>query len=226
MCDVCLAAKHKQTFIRTKVKQTTRPFKLRNSDTCGPFTVHTKGGYLHYILFVDDYIRCTTVYIIPCKKQVTCITAYQHYLGKVDARGYIIKCVRCDNGGQLVDNRLFTQRLATRGTVLEFCPLYAHDNNGVAERMIRTITEKARPMIVDSQAPLDFRGESNNTAVYLHQPLRNEGLTNRDNSDVYIAPYKTPYERLHSSGRLEYDKPPDKPTRMTISYNPRLYYLH
>jgi hypothetical protein len=33
--------------------------------------------------------------------------------------------------------------------------------------MIRTITEKARGMIVDSQAPLEFWGEAVNPAVYL-----------------------------------------------------------
>jgi hypothetical protein len=33
--------------------------------------------------------------------------------------------------------------------------------------MIRTLTEKARAMILDSQAPLEFWGEAVNPAVYL-----------------------------------------------------------
>jgi len=43
--------------------------------------------------------------------------------------------------------------------------------------MIQTITEKARSMMIDSQAPLVFWGEAVNTAVYLHQRTPNEGLT-------------------------------------------------
>jgi len=226
MCDVCLQAKHKRKFIQTKVKRTTRPFELIHSDTCGPFSIPTKGGHLHYILFVDDYTRWTTVYLLPDNKQEPCIAAYQHSQAKVDARGYNIKRFRCDNGRGEFDNRLFRQLLATRGTALEFCPPYAHHKNGVAERMIRTITEKARAMILDSQGPLEFWGEAINTAVYLHQRLPNEGLTKRDDCDGYKAPYETPYEMLHSYGKPEYDKPlPDDPTRMKISYRAPLHHL-
>jgi len=225
LCDVCLQAKHKQKFIRTKVKRTTQPFELVHSDTCGPFSIPTKGGHLHYILFVDDYTRWTTVYLLPDKKHETCIAAYQHYQAKVDARGYNIKRFRCDNGRGEYDNRLFRMLLATRGTALEFCPPYAHHKNGVAERMIHTITEKARAMILDSQAPLEFWGEAINTAVYLHQCLPNEGLTKRDDRDGYKALYETPYEMLHSYGKPEYDKPPDDSTRIKISYKAPLHHL-
>jgi hypothetical protein len=52
----------------------------------------------------------------------------------------------------------------------------AHHNNGVAERMIRTITEMAKAMILDSQVPLEFWGDAVNMAAYLHQRMPNEGL--------------------------------------------------
>jgi hypothetical protein len=62
--------------------------------------------------------------------------------------------------------------------------------------MIQTITEKARSMMIDSQAPLVFWREAVNTAVDLHQPTRNEGLTKSDDRDGYQALYPTPYEVL------------------------------
>ena len=71
----------------------------------------------------------------------------------------------------------------SHGTTLELCPPYADHKNRVAERMVRTITEKARAMILDSQVPLKFWGEAVNTAVYLHQRMPNEGLTDRNNRD-------------------------------------------
>jgi len=55
MHNVCLQVKYKEKFIRTKIKRAVAPFKLVHSDTCGPFSVPTKGGHLHYIIFVDDY---------------------------------------------------------------------------------------------------------------------------------------------------------------------------
>jgi hypothetical protein len=225
ICDVCLQAKHKQKFIRPKVKRATKPFELVHSDTCGPFSVLTKGGHLHYIIFVDDYTRWTTVYLLPDKKKETCIAAYQHYQAKVDARGYNIQRFRCDNGRGEYDNKLFRGLLATRGTALEFCPPESHHKNGVAERMIRTITERARAMILDSQAPLEFWGEAVNTAVYLHQRMPNEGLTRRDDRDGFKAPYDTPYEMQHSYGRPEFEKPLDDPTRKRINYKAPLHHL-
>jgi hypothetical protein len=91
--------------------------------------------------------------------------------------------------------------------------------------MIHTITDKARAMILDSQAPLVFWGEAINTAVYFHQRLPNEGLTRRDDCDGYKAPSKTPYEMLHSYGKPEYDKPPDDPTQIKNSYKAQLHHL-
>jgi hypothetical protein len=71
--------------------------------------------------------------------------------------------------------------------------------------MIRTITETARAMIIDSQAPVQFRGEAVNTAVYLHQRSPNEGLKSKYDHDGYQAPYETPYEMLHGFGKPTHD---------------------
>jgi hypothetical protein len=73
--------------------------------------------------------------------------------------------------------------------------------------MIHTITEKARAMRLDSQAPLEFCREAINPAVYLHQRQPNEELTKRDDRDGYNSLYETPHEMLHSYGKPEFDKP-------------------
>ena len=62
--------------------------------------------------------------------------------------------------------------------------------------MIATITEKARAMLIDSQAPVHFWGEAVFTAVYLHRCSSNNGLTKRDDWNGHKAPYETPYEML------------------------------
>ena len=55
-CDVCIKAKHKQKFIRTKVKRATTPFELVHSDVCGPFATPTGGSCRnhYFFLFNDD----------------------------------------------------------------------------------------------------------------------------------------------------------------------------
>ena len=54
----------------------------------------------------------------------------------------------------------FKMLLARSGTSFEPCPPYAHHKNDVAECMIATVTEKARDMPIDSQAPVHFWGEA------------------------------------------------------------------
>jgi len=159
MCTVCIQAKHKQRFIKVPVKRTTKPFELVHSDVCGPFSTPTFRDNRYYILFIDDYMRYTSVWLLPNKKAETCTSAYQSFQARVDSMGYEIKRFRCDNGRGEYDNKTFRYVLAARGTTYEPCPPYAHHKNGVAECMIHTITEKARAMMIDSQAPVQFWGE-------------------------------------------------------------------
>jgi len=205
MCTVCIQAKHKQKFIKVPVKRTTKPFELVHSDVCSPFSTPTLGDNRYYILFIDDYTRYTSVWLLPNNKAKTCTSAYQSFQARVDSMGYKIKGFKCDNGRGEYDNKTFRYVLAARGTTYEPCPPYAHHKNGVAERMIRTITEKARSMIIDSQAPVQFWGEAVNTAVYLHQRSPIEGLKRKNDRDGYQAPYETPYEMLHGFRKSTHD---------------------
>jgi hypothetical protein len=145
--------------------------------------------------------------MLPDQMSETCTTTYKAFQARVAGmgQGYQIKQFRCDNGRGEYDNKTFRSVLTTSGTTYEPCPPYYHLKNGVAERMIRTITEKARAMMIDSQAPVQFWGEAVNTAVYLHQRSPNEGSTKQDNRNGFKAPYETPYEMLHAFGKPAHD---------------------
>ena len=185
MCTVCIQAKYEQKCFWVKVKHTSKPFGLVDSDVCGPFSTHTVGGNKHFISFVDDYTRFPFVWMLPDKKSETCTTAYKAFHARVTTLGYQIRRFRCDNGRGEYDNETFRSVLTTSGTTYEPCPPYSHHKDGVTERMIRTITDKARAMMIDSQAPVQLWGEAVNTAVYLPQQSLNEGLTKRDDQDGY-----------------------------------------
>jgi hypothetical protein len=133
---------------------------------------------------------------------------------------YEIKRFQCDNGRGEYDNKPWRFVLAACGTTYETCPPYAHHKNGIAERMIRTITEKSRAMMIDSQASIQLWGEAVNTAVYLHQRSPNEGLKRKNDRDGYQAPYETPYEMLHGFVKHTHDANGNK-----ISYQAHLHNL-
>jgi len=99
------------------------------------------------------------------------------------------------------DIKTFPLVITDRGTSYRTSPLHAYHLNWVAKRIIQTITEKARSMMIDCQVPLFFLGEVVNTAGYFHQRTTKEGLTNRDDCDGYQAEYPTPYEMLQAFGK-------------------------
>ena len=213
-CTVCIQAKHKDRPIRIPVERVTKPFELIHSDVCGPFKHPTVGGHRHYIIYTDDYTRWTDVFTLPNTKKETCTAAFQIYQKRIEIQGFNIKRFRCDNGRGEYDNNLFRSILVASGVTFEPCPPYAHHKNGLAERMIQTITEKARAMMLDSQAPIGFWGEAVNTAVYLHQRTPNEGLRREKRQ------YLTPYEMLHAHG-----KPISDSDGNEISYKAPLHHL-
>jgi len=201
MCTACIHAKHKQKIIKVKTKRSTKPFELIHWDVCGPFWMPTSTGHRYYIQFIDDYTQYTSVWVLPDKQWKTGISVYQSFQARVDSIGYEGKQFRRNTSHREYDNKAFPLVLAASCTTYKPCPPYAHHKIAVAKRMIQTITEKARFMMTDSQAPLVFWGEAVNTTVYLHQQTPNEGQTKRDDRDGYIAPYPTPYEMLHAIGK-------------------------
>ena len=134
----------------------------------------------------------------------TYMAAYNSYQVRAEAHGYSIRRFRCDHYRGEYDIKNFRTILAGARTY-EPCPPYAHHKNGVAERIIGVITEKARAMMTDAQAPIEFWGEAVKTANYLHRLTPTNGLIKRDDRDGYKAPYNTPYEMLHAYGKPKHD---------------------
>jgi len=181
--------------IRIPVKKTSKPFELVHSDLCGPFKHPMKGGARYNMIFIDDYSRSTTVYFLPNKQTETCTAVFQAFDARMKALRYKLRRFRCDNGrGQYVNN-LFRAILQTEGISFEPLPPYTQHKNGVSERMIETITEKARALMIESQAPIQFWGKAVNTASYLRQRTPSAALNG-----------KTPYEVRNRYGKPEKDE--------------------
>jgi len=98
MCTACIQAKHKDNIIKVKTKRTTKPFELVHSDECGPFPMLSSAGHRNYILFIHDYTRYTSVWVLPDKKSKTFTSAYQSFRARVDSMGYEVNQFWCDDG--------------------------------------------------------------------------------------------------------------------------------
>jgi hypothetical protein len=165
-------------------------------------------------------MRYTSVWLLPNKNAKTCTSSHQSFQAPVDSMGYEINRFQWDNGKGEYQNKTFQYILAARGTTYEPCPPYAHHWNGVEQTTTGIVTEKARAMMIDSQAPVLFWGEAVKSAIDLHQRSPNERLKRKNDCDGNQAPYEMPYEMLHGFG-----KPKHNANSNTISYQATIHNL-
>ncbi|QRW09874.1 Retrovirus-related Pol polyprotein from transposon TNT 1-94 [Ceratobasidium sp. AG-Ba] len=94
--------------------------------------------------------------------------------------------VRFDNGGEFV-NQNWKAHTTKAGTVLETTAPYSSQQNGIAERLNRTLLEHARAMMLESDAPKFLWSEAVAYACY---------LKNRVPTQVHGVFQSTPYEQF------------------------------
>lgn len=95
---------------------------------------------------------------------------------------------RSDNGGEYMSSR-FDKYLADRGITHQTTVPYNSHQNGVSERAIRTLTEKARVMMFAANAPLCLWAEAISCAAFLINRLPSRSINNS-------IPYKRWHKRL------------------------------
>ena len=96
--------------------------------------------------------------------------------------GFKIGRLRTDNGGEYISSE-FEEYLKFKGICHEVTVPYTPEQNGVAERLNRTLMEAARSMISHAKLNSSYWGEAVATAAYVK------------NCTVTTATGTTPYER-------------------------------
>ncbi len=185
-CEGCTLGKmSRNPFPKKSQGRATKPYEVIHSDVCGPMQVDSKGGSKYMVTFIDNYSRYATAYFIKNKSEV--LTKFKEYVTYVEKQGgdhTNVKLLRTDNGGEYTSND-FVKYCTEKGISHQFTNPYCPEQNGVAERLNRTIIEATRSMIYQAGLPLNFWAEACNTAIYLHNRSPTTALRN-----------KTPYECL------------------------------
>nr|CCA24692.1 putative polyprotein [Albugo laibachii Nc14] len=118
-----------------------RILELVHSDIMGPMKTVSQGNSKYVATFIDDFSRFVKVYFLKSKAEV--VDAFMEYKSlmenQCDSR---IKCIRSDNGTEYV-NRRFGNICRKSGIRHQTTVPYSPQQNGIAERMNRTITERA-----------------------------------------------------------------------------------
>ena len=147
------------------------PLELVHSDVCGKMNSPSLGGGEYFLTFIDDCTHYTWVYVLKHKSEV--FKWFQKWKALVEnISGRKLKALRTDRGGEYTSTE-FEEFLQSAGVRHEMTVPKTPEQNGVAERMNRTLVESVRSMLADAKLPHPFWAEALSTAVY----LRNRGPT-------------------------------------------------
>ena len=81
-------------------------FDLVHCDLWGPFSVPTIEGYKYFLTIVDDYFRCTWVYLLKSKSETQ--APIQQFSIMVESQfDAKLKCLRSDNGAKFITKDFF-----------------------------------------------------------------------------------------------------------------------
>ena len=183
-CDSCTTGKiHKTPFPIKKEKSSSEILELVHSDVCGKLNSKSISGAEYFLTFIDDFTRYTWCYVIKKKDEV--FEKFKHWKAEVEnSTGFKLKILRSDNGGEY-SSTVFKNFLKDEGVVHQKTIPKTPEQNGVSERMNRTLMESVRSMLHDAKLPHYFWAETLMTAVYLRNRSPTKALQNM-----------TPYEKL------------------------------
>ncbi|KAE8692624.1 Retrovirus-related Pol polyprotein from transposon TNT 1-94 [Hibiscus syriacus] len=166
LCEDCIFGKQKKVSF-AKIGKTPKAEKLElvHTDVWGPSPVPSLAGSLYYVTFIDDSTRKVWVYFLKKKSEV--FDTFRKWKAMVEnENGMKVKRLRSDNGGEY-RNRRFREFCANNGIKMETTVPMTPQQNGVAERMNKTLNERARSMRIHAGLPKFLWAEAINTAAYL-----------------------------------------------------------
>lgn len=176
LCEVCIMAKQTRKPFNTERTRATSPLEIIHTDVC--YVEQTTWDGMRYIVTVlDDYTHFTKVYLMKNKFEVPEII--KQYINEAERELDLkVKKVRCDNGGEYTEKefKIWCQR---RGIKLDYTIPHSPQLNGKAERLNRSLIEKARALLFQSGLDKEMWGEAVLTATYLMNrlPSKTTGTT-------------------------------------------------
>ncbi|GKB41389.1 putative ribonuclease H-like domain-containing protein [Tanacetum coccineum] len=143
----------------------TEPLHTLHMDLFGPTSVKSINHASYCLVITDDYTRISWVFFFASKDETSGIL--QNFIRQIENQlSHRVKIIRSDNGIEF-KNRDMLEFCGNKGIKQEYSNAITPQQNGVAERMNRTLIEAARTMLADSLLPTTFWAEAVSTACYI-----------------------------------------------------------
>lgn len=180
-CATCCFGKMSRLPFPTSETKASKILELIHSDLDGPMETQSIGHAKYFLTFIDDFSRNVFVYFLKCKSEV--LEKFKHFKSFVENQtgeriqsfvsgitkpeNISVKKLRSDRGGEYCSAE-FERYLASQGIQHQLTAPYTPQQNGVAERLNRTLVEKAKCLLFDADLPKHFWAEAIHMAAFLY----------------------------------------------------------
>jgi transposase InsO family protein len=184
-CELCIRGKHHRNPFPQRASHRAKLFLERIHSDLHQLPVATSTGFCYWLLFIDDYSRYFWIYLLRKKSET--FDVFTQFKAMVEKQfDQSILCLHGDKGGEFIGikwDTFFVQHGIRHKHTVKVLP----QQDGVAERLNRTLKELLIAMLHGARLPARFWGEGLN---YLrHVIVRSPSSS--------IPPGTTPYDMAH-----------------------------
>lgn len=184
-CVACCKGKQSRNSFPREGSRANQLIEIIHADIAGKMECRSIGGSKFCLVLVDDYSRRTFVYMLKHKSEV--FDRFCSFKSLVENQtGLRIKTFRSDNGTEFCTNK-FKEFFERHGIQHQTSIPYTPQQNGLAERTIRTITEKARCMLQDAGLNKRYWAEALHTAAYIKNRMTSTILENKSPIEIWTG---------------------------------------
>lgn len=196
-CEPCVVAKQRKKPSKVPAERVRWPDQRIHLDLCGGgYTLAPKelqktpefedlpisvGGAKFFMVITDDCSRLRKA--VPLRHKHETEEAVKDWILEFEAAGIKTESIRLDEGTEF-GSKKFNEWRRQKGIQLEPSASYTPKQNGLAERSIDLVCQKARSLLLTTDLPLTMWAEAVITATY---------LLNRSPTRV-LARGQTPYQ--------------------------------
>lgn len=167
-CEVCLLTKKIRVQNRIAPERSLRPLARVFSDFWGPYRVPAITGEEYMLTFTDDYTRKSWVTLTRNRRELPFVFAKWRAFVELQSNHKLL-ALRSDNAQEY--KSLGDSILTPNGIAVELTTVYTPEQNGVSERLNRSLITMARSMLLEAKLPARFWGYAVIAACYLRNRM-------------------------------------------------------
>ena len=154
-CESCQLGKHIRVLFPKRLDPRTKsPFELVHIDVWGPSRSTSTLGFRYFVTFIDDYSRCTWLFLMKTRAKLFSI--FQKFHAEIRTQFNTSICIlRSDNAKEYFFTPLSSFMSSHEILHQSFCA-YTPQQNGVVEHKNRHLVDAARTLLLHHKVPQHF----------------------------------------------------------------------